>query len=374
MLGCVGVLAATLGWAPADGVEPEPPTDVSVPGAELTIIVLDSEGMDADALTAALQLRLTGRTFLDVHDPRPDDGVAYVHVDRVPPATIRLTLVESSGRAYDRTLDHEPDQAVRVAAATLATLITSIEAGGVTPDRHDAAIPEPAAVEPEPEPEPAPPEPELPKTDPPDAPPAPVGWLGISGAGLVVLGAVPTTTAGPFGGGGAAVRGAYRSARGAMAVVDVRATHREHRGLDGTRLRIAAGGGWAFRWGRFELPIAGEVSVEPWWVRRTGSVIELDIAGAPAQRRPLLGLQLGLEPGWRFMLPHGYDLRVGPRLGVGGSFVPEGGARTARIDVVLPGQAPQPALRLGGLELELGASITLWIPVLGGAKKAGQGA
>lgn len=366
MLGCTALLLAGLGIGPPPEVEPVPePTAEGASEAALATIVIEAEGMDARALTDALRLRLAGRTFLDVHAPRPEHGVAYVHVDRVPPATIRLTLVDSSGQAYDRTLDHEPDQAVRVAAATLATLITSIEAGGVTPDRHDAAIPEPP-VEPEPTAEP---EVEIPPPDLPEPPPSPTGWLGVSGAGLVVLGTVPTTEAGSFGGGGAALRGAYRSARGALAVVDVRVVHREHRGLDGTRVRLAAGGGWAFGWSRFELPITAEVSVEPWWVRRTGSVIELDIAGAPARRRPLLGLHLALEPGWRLTLPHDYALRIGPRLGVGGSFVPEGGARTARIDVVLPGQAPQPALRLGGLELELGASVTLWIPVLGGAKK-----
>lgn len=371
MLGCTGLLLATLGIGPPAAVQPasDPPAEV-VRETELATIVIEAEGMDARALTDALRLRLAGRLFLDVDAPRPERGVAYVHVDRVPPATIRLTLVDSTGQAYDRTLDHEPDQAVRVAAATLATLITSIEAGGVTPDRRDAAIPQPR-IEPEPRSEQ---QVEVPKPEGPASLPSPAGWLGVSGAGLVVLGAVPTTEAGTFGGGGAALRGAYRSGRGAMAVVDVRVVHREHHGLDGTRVRLAAGGGWAFRWSRFELPITAEVSVEPWWVRRTGSVIELDIAGAPARRRPLLGLHLGLEPGWRLALPRGYALRIGPRLGLGGSFVPEGGARTARIDVVLPGQAPQPALRLGGLEIELGASVTIWIPVLGGAKKDPEGA
>lgn len=367
MLGCTALLLATMGIGPPPEVAPTPEV---VSETQLATIVIEAEGMDARALTDALRLRLAGRTFLDVNAPRPERGVAYVHVDRVPPATIRLTLVDSTGQAYDRTLDHEPDQAVRVAAATLATLITSIEAGGVTPDRHDAAIPEPQTrPEPTSEPEVERPEPEVA-----EPPPPPTGWLGLSGAGLVVLGAVPTTEAGSLGGGGAALRGAYRSNRGALAVVDVRVLHREHRGLDGTRVRLAAGGGWAFRWSRFEFPITGEVSVEPWWVRRTGSVIELDVAGAPARRRPLLGLHIGLEPGWRLALPGDYAVRIGPRLGVGGSFVPEGGARTARIDVVLPGQAPQPALRLGGLEVELGASVTIWIPVLGGAKKDAAGA
>jgi hypothetical protein len=328
-------------------------------------------GLDDAALREEVQLRMPGRTLLRRDDPRPEGELAYAGVRR-DAADLRLTIVLANGDAYDQVVADVPGQSERAAAASIAALLDAIAAGDVAPTRTEVEIPEPEpppAPEPEPEsepepkpkpePEPPPPEPKPePKPEPPALEVAPVL------APSIALGLAPVTDASVFAGAGGSLGVDLRGRRGWLAMIDARVLGRSAEGLAAVRARLALGGGWAWRRGALEVPLAGALTVEPWWVRRAGSGVDLRDGTDAVGRRPALGAALRVSPGLFVprTRPRAPALRIGARAEVAGSFVPDGGLRTVEIGIDEAG-GREAALRIGGLELVVGLEVALWFGV-----------
>ncbi len=324
---------------------------------ERHVLVVETVGFAREEFTSELQLRLPKRKLLSVESPRPERGFVYVHVTRAPPDVVRISIVESDGRAYDRELPHEPNQEVRVAASAIATLLTSVEEGAVAPDRQDVSIPgldtsaAREAAEPDTSRDGEHGDSRVPQH-------ADQFEVGVDAHGRVGLGIAPTTGAGAYLGAGGGFGAILRFPSGPLLAFGVRVLRRVAEPFRVSRLRVSLVGGYDWRWSSFELLVSAGASLEPWWVREAGRAAGLRYEGQPTNRRPLVGLVGQVAPGylWRAKETR-VALSVGPRLGVAGSFVVHDGARTVRLDRASGGQ---PAARLGGLELELGVGATLW--------------
>ncbi|MBK7828020.1 hypothetical protein [Nannocystis sp.] len=350
------VQKATTAPSPAPPAS-SPAADPQQPARRFTALVLRNEGIALDGLAAALALRIPD---LPVVAESPRDGAPFVFIavrsDPATPVRHQLGVITSDGAAYFREVDTGADPPARVIASVLANLLVSIAEGSVQPDRTDVPIPPPETPLPEPEPEPEP-EP-FPTPPPPEPTPAPVPktspvptprWdYGLVLAGLVDLAGPPRFGA-VLGGGGGSLGLDIRGRQGALLGLELRGLGRGVAERSLVRLRIAALAGYALRRGRFEMPIALGISVEPWWVDPT------------ITNRPLLGALVRASPGLYLARPRGplRALRVGPRIELAGSFVVDDGPRVAAISQAsTTGNTPQ--LRLGGLEINLGLELTLW--------------
>lgn len=341
--------ALTVAIAPAD-------TEAT---QQTEVLVVETVGFSREEFTSELQLRLPQRKLLSVESPRPAGGFVYVHVTRAPPDVVRISIIEPDGRAYDRELPHEPNQEVRVATSAIATLLASVEHGELEPDREDVAIPgvDPAAATTEAEPESTE---DVGSEEEPAAPP-PRFEVGVVAHGLVGLGLVPVTDAGAYVGAGGGVGASLRLQSGALVSIDARGLRRVAEPFSIGRVRVSVSGGYDWRWKSFALTATAGVGVEPWWVRESGGAATLRYQGQPTNRRPLLGLVGTVTPAYIWQSEGApLSVAVGPRLGFGGSVVFHDGAHAVRLDRASGGQS---AGRLGGLELELGIAVTLWIPV-----------
>jgi hypothetical protein len=106
------------------------------------------------------------------------------------------------------------------------------------------------------------------------------------------------------------------------------------------------------------------VTVEPWALSEGGSRATLMLGTTSASRRPLLGGLVRVSPAVRIRLrkERPLYLRLGPKLELAGSFVPEYGART--VDIAREDrERVRSVMRLGGLELVAGLELALWFPV-----------
>lgn len=362
------VVAALLGPAEAPAKPQAPEVTEPVPQGPRPLVI-SAAGISIAELRAALKLRIADRELVDASAPRPAT-TDFVDVVVQPDASVSYTLITAEGLAFDRTLPPEDDR-VRALASAIANLTFAIEAGTITPDRVDVEQPPPPEPEPEPPPEPEPtPEPvPPPKPIPPPKKPAPpqptFTWdvaPTLDGGAIVAL--APTTDTGAFAAGFARIGIDARHRRGGLVGFGVRVGGHDRRSLALVRMRFDVGGGWVWRWRRFELLAAGAITLEPWWIRDAGVTTSLRLGTRDATRRPLVGALARIAPGVR--IPFGahdqHGVRIGPRLELGGSFVPQDGARTvvvAREDE----DELRPALRLGGLELSLGLDVTLWFGI-----------
>lgn len=364
-------LAWSLAPAPAGATTDSPAATASAP-QEFRAARVEIVGFDESAVLAALRLRMP-RLPIERHGSAapPEPPHVYVQIARTNDTAGTLRVITSDGRAFDRSFVIEIGQEVRVAASTAASLLFAVEQGDVAPDREDVAIPvaAPAAPPPEPEkaPEPAPavvvpaPGPEGPVQKPMPEQPA-ARWevaAALHGSGLLNLG--PPSYADVLGGGGAGLGAEFRAPNGGTAVVDLRGLGSSRHSIGVARVRIAAGGGYTVRRGRFEMPIVAMLAVEPWWVTDSGDGVSIYNGTAAAARRPLLGGYLRLTPAARFVV--GRDrplaLRIGPRLELGGSFIVDGGAKV----VGLADEDGDPRFRLGGLELSMGLELAIQLPL-----------
>ena len=335
-----------------------------------TALVLRSEGPDLAPLDDALSLRLPD---LPVAAETPANGAPFVFVavraDPNAPTRHQVGVITSDGRAYFREVDVGADPPARVLASVIANLLLSIAEGTVRPDRTDVPIPPPEAdplpaADPPAEPGPKDslpqvvPEDRIPPRPAPEtgAPPPPPRWqfapvlLGGAGFGL----GSPDFGRALTGGGGSLGLDA-RAPAGALVGLELRALGQRADGLTLARLRVAALAGYALRRGRFELPVALGLSVEPWWVAPATA------SSATRGARPLLGALLRVSPGLYLERPRGplRALRVGPRLELAGSFLIDGGAHVGGVSR-MTATGTQQLFRLGGLELHLGLEIALW--------------
>lgn len=372
----MAVLLPALALATVVAQAPEPATTATTTQATPEIgepeafraVRVEISGFDEAAVLAALRLRLAGLTVERHGGPPPTESPhAYVLLTRADTEAGRLRIVTSEGRAYDRPFVIPIGEEVRVAASTTVNLLFSIEQGAVKPDQEDVAIPEsPAPTEPDPVPEPPPviepvqAQPATPPSTPAAKPPPPASppWeLGVGLQGAAVLGLPPQQYGAPLAGAGGGLSLELRSPRGAALALDLRGLGRADAALGVGRLRVGLAGGYAWRRGRFELPVLLAVTVEPWWTTTAGASAAIYREGTTAVRRPLIGAALRLTPALRIPLARGplAGLRIGPRLELAGSLMIDDGPTL----VGLADATGQPRARLGGLELSLGLDITL---------------
>jgi hypothetical protein len=188
----------------------------------------------------------------------------------------------------------------------------------------------------------------------------------------VLLGVAPRTDAGALASGVGRLGLDLRHRRGGLVAVGVRMAGRSRRSLTMLRARIDVGGGWAWRSKRFEVLTAGALTLEPWWVREAGTAATLRLDDQPASRRPLLGALVRVAPG--VLLPFGegdhHAVRVGPRLELAGSFVPQQGARSVDVARANGDGDLQSTLRAGGFEIAIGLDVTLWLGVRRASQRA----
>ena len=109
------------------------------------------------------------------------------------------------------------------------------------------------------------------------------------------------------------------------------------------------------------MPIVGLLSLEPWWLRDSGSRSTLAASSDGSLPRPLIGLGLRLSPGFDVGLPRALRLRIGARIEASLSGEARRGLpRPVIADTAFEGSA----LTLGGLEFSAGLELTLWLPTL----------
>ena len=333
---------------------PAPGESVPKAPSRFNALVLRNEGIALDDLPAALALRIPD---LPIVRESPQDG-AFVFVairsDPATPVRHQIGVITSDGAAYYREVDTGADPPARVLASVLANLLVSIAEGRVQPDRTEVAIPTsdtalpPTAPEPS-VPIPTPPPPEPPLTPVPKTIPQPPRWeYGPSIAGVLGLALPPAPFASTLAAGGGSLGIDARQRRGLLLGLELRTLGRATAGHSLVRLRVAAMAGYALRRGRFELPIALGLSIEPWWL--DGAVY-----------RPLYGALLRSSPGIYLAQDRGplRGLRVGPRIELAGSFIVDNGPHIVGISQE-GDTARTPLFRLGGLELNLGLELTLW--------------
>lgn len=348
--------------APTAGPAPIQPRGEPVPRASptprFTALVLRNEGIALDDLPAALALRIPD---LPILRESPSDG-AFVFVavrsDPATPVRHQIGVITSDGAAYYREVDTGADPPARVLASVLANLLVSIAEGSVQPDRTDVAIPPPDAelatppAEPTPQPDPPPPQPTPPpaaKPVPKASPPQPRWEYGLNLAAALDLALGPPRHASTLAAAGGSLGLDLRHRRGLLLGLDLRTLGRRAGDHGVVRLRVAALAGYALRRGRFELPIALGLAIEPWWLDAGLSV------------RPLYGAFLRTTPGLYLAHQRGplRALRIGPRLELGGSFIVDDGPHVAGISQQTD-TGKLALFRLGGLELSLGLELTLW--------------
>lgn len=351
------------------------------PASSIDLVVLKSPDVQVGLLERELALRSPGRRILDFDANAAawvdERGWAFVLVERRADG-YALTVILGDGRAYDRTVEADAEQAPRAVAAALANLLAAIVEDRVEPDREDVAIDaavgevrgDPAdgggGTDPKPSGEAtsgggegSPPG--VDTTAPGAGGDAPPAWSlapHVAGAGLVGLG-VPQE-AGAWLGAGGGLGVAARAPRGALVGVDVRVVGRGRAGYSLVRTRIAVTAGYGLRRGRFALDVAGVVAVEPWGVRSKGERIA--VLGE-SDEAPALALGGGVRVLPALLVPLG----KGPRLGVGllveigyAGVIQDGLLKAARLS--LPGAEggdPTPLFRVGGVEAALGLDLAL---------------
>lgn len=363
-----------VGWLVVAGVQtPDAPTAPEVPAspqlAEFRAARIELVGFDEAAVLAALRLRLP-RLEVELHGGPPPTATphVYVRITRGTDDTGHVQTITSDGRAYERSFVIEVGQEVRVAASTAANLLFSIEQGAVAPVEENVAIPgavDQVPTEPAPKPEPGTPppasrqlEPALPKREPPPPRHPPPGWqLATSLHGALLLGVGPKAHGSAFVGAGGGLALEVRSPRGGLLALDIRGLGRVTSAYAVGRLRIGLASGYAYRRGRFELPVLLAATIEPWWTAQAGAAAPIYAGTEVATRPPLIGGFVRVSPGLRLAVARGplAGVRVGPRLELAGSFAVDRGA----TEIGLVDVAGESRVRLGGLELALGLEVAL---------------
>lgn len=346
--------------------------------------LLSSSGVDAEALRDALALRMPALDLRTQWTQAGGAGRVFISVRPTPDgAAVRTEVIADDGRGYSRRVDVPPDDARRI-ASVLANLLFSIEHQALEADVEDlevprtsaaedveravsrldvpaaAETPDEAEAEPEAETEPVTEAPDV--TNTPDPPSSPPRWLAV----VPLSGGILLPVGGPrFGsllqGGGLTLGVDAEHRGGARLGLRVRYLAREDGGFRLSRLRVAVGAGYGWQIGRLDLPLRGELSLEPWWVVFEGERLSATSLDAPASGTLALGGGLRFEPSVRLPLNAGVltALRLGLALGVGGSFVIDEGARIATVTSGLEEDDDRALFRVGGLEVWLGGHVSL---------------
>lgn len=364
------LLGAALLAAPAPAADPRAPP-----------LVVRARGLDEGALADALRPRSGGAEVVLLRDAvavAPDH--TFVDVDLNTPDLV-ITVIVGDGRVFVRraSAPEGPRDAARLVAAMLAAIageaLEPLPERGHSPalapaDANSGHVPEVMPDSPGGSADssggaaPGPVAAGAPSARPPAAAPGrslehapsdtssgpsrhapedrrPELALSLDGAAVFGLG-VPA--AGLFAG-GAGVGVHLLGARRWLVAASARVTGSERDNFGLVRVRVGLHGGTWLRRGRFELRVAGGLTVEPWLVTHTGRRVRLDDAAPPA---PLLGGHLRVSPS--FALPGPFRLGVYAELAA--SAAPSGRAVRVLLD-------DRRLFVLGGLEAGLGLELTL---------------
>ena len=372
-LGVLALLAAAVprdsSAAPAKAVPGDSSKDTPATAPRFTALVLRLEGAALDDLGPALALRLPDLPIV-AEAPPGDAPFVFIAVRSDPraPSRHQIGVITSDGAAYFREVDTGADAPARVLASVLANLLFSIAEGSVRPDRTDVEIPpenapmpgpaptpEPtSATTPPPGPTPGATKPPVPRDSP--RPSLPPRWdLGLVASGVLGIPAGKPSFGPAIAGGGGSLGLDARSPRSLLVGGELRVLGRSAEDHRLVRLRVTALAGYVLRRGRFELPLALGLTIEPWWVSPATAVT------ATRGARPLLGGLLRASPGLYIVLPgrRPRALRVGPRLELAGSFAVDDGAKVVGVSLG-QGDSNRALFRLGGLELAVGLELALW--------------
>jgi hypothetical protein len=360
----IALALLALNGEPAPGdTRPEPAASRAPAGTRIDLAVLAAGGfVDRGELERAISLRLPDLTLVPLGAPTPaDDGSLRALIELEHKATtVRLSLILSDGRAYLRELEVDADDAVRPTASALANLVAAIEDDTAVPDQQN--VPLPAALAPAPAPAKPVPE-DRPKPAPVTPPPAPLAPRWELGPSLRVGAAFGLSRPAALRGAGAAIGLDARAPSGLLLALDLQWLTRAVDVFHLQRVRVALGVGYALRRGGFELPVAALVGIEPWWLGRDGHRVPLRAAKA-GPPDPLIGLGLRLSPGYSADIgKQGARLRVGARVELWASGQPESGLRRPEL------RLPTATAHLGGVELQLGLEVGVWLPVGRGVRE-----
>jgi hypothetical protein len=357
--------------APTGPVATSTETHTAATSTRIGVGILRAEGFDdLPELERAIRLRLPALTLVPAGQPAPaaEDGSLRAFIElRRQGDQVELTLILADGRAYLRTLEVDADAPARPAASALANLVAGIEDDSVTPDKEHVALPPALVAEPAPVEPISKPVPKASPAAPPAVAPAPALPRWELGPLLRFGGAFGLTPPRPgVRGAGPAVALEARAPSGLLLALDLQWTTRAVDRYHLQRVRVGVGVGYALRRGGFELPAALLVGIEPWWLGDgTGRVALASPSGRPG---PLLGLGLRLSPG--FIAPlgtRGARLRVGARVELWASGQADAGLRRPELRLPPTGPGPvmmtTPSASLGGLELQLGLEVGVWLPV-----------
>lgn len=306
-------------------------------GPELERVVVSSRDVDTDALLPELKMR---RPDLDLSEGSRSRGAAKLTIERQG-GNLHLELVDESGRTYTRDVPADDDIGSRALATDTAAFLDAVERGDVEPEpasnrgrssrqeenqagRFTDALQFGAGLGP--------------------AVTIPIGadaGRGIIGAGDLairvqtlhrILFAFGTRIGGRTGGGHRLVRG-----------------------------RLSFGGGYRLTVDRFDMPITGALTVEPWSVKQQGGA-EPDLeAEAVEIERPasLIGIAARVAPAVLFPMRDGIMLRVGGALDLGFSGVP--GSAVVRVGEDTDAGSDT-VFRVGGFEATAVLEVGVWVP------------
>jgi hypothetical protein len=310
----------------------------------------------------------TGTLFIDIHLARRDAvaGGGLILVD----------LVLADGRAFRRQLRASPDDA-RIIASFVSNLLLSIEEHSVEADREGVEIPETSealdvarvvdkldqgATE---ETNEATEVPESERDE--EAPTAGKGdtsaavqetqwhpWeLGARLGGSFNLAVGPPGFADSLAGGGGSAGVDLRRRDGLLVDADIRVVGESKTGASLLRIRGALGVGYAWRQGRFALPLSVAYTLEGYRLNYGDSAVSPLELESPSL---LNGLRLRGSPSIRFAIAKGplRALRVGLRGELAGSFGLDDGPRVLGIRRGENETSADELFRLGGLELGIG--------------------
>ena len=342
-------------------------------------------GLDAAALRHALALRLPKLRLVSFASANPRmPGLAYWEVRYRTESQLVITrLILSDGRSYRRQATAPPERAPRLAASLLANLLPAIEQDRVVPDEGGVALPSGTGEQPPRAPsedparaaeEPAPVRDSPREVEraagsegplPPQArqPARPAPWeIGLPVSGALAAGLGPPTDLQGLAAGTIEMSMWARVRQGGTALFGLRGAWRQNGPFVMDRVRLSVGGGYVWRGRWLELPVLAAATLEWWRVRKGGRVQSVvGPSGDPSGRSPLLGGLLAFAPGAAWWPGRG---RVGLRLGAVVELAASGVPRAGIIRVVeRKGGRDRERLRAGGLELSVGLSLGVWIPV-----------
>jgi hypothetical protein len=351
------VIAAIAG-APRDAAA-EPSAGPTVPEFDrpvalaVPLLLLRCSGADAAELTAQLRLRAPDlRVEIvgdgDRVDAPPPFAHAILHRDGDAPQRWSLAVVLSNGDAYHRSFEAEAADAERIAATTTIALLYGWTLANPLPSTPTAATTTSPAVA-------ATPVAITPPPRPPRRPPPPRDELGIALDGGTLQGFGPPRDNDGLAAGLVGLAARARLRRGVIVALGLRAATRTRFDYTLVRGGIVPRAGYGWRFGRIELALEGQLSIERWWLLRRGHLAAIDTRVGPEEASPwVLGAGARFAPGYRFV--RGRDaLRIAAFTSVGGASMILGGV--ANIAVPNTTGSAVDAFRVGGFEWAIGLEL-----------------